>query len=213
MISFPDWSSAELAAGEAYRARIRARPPLPFDPSMIDELPVILRSRRLERILTWHEAGVFTPDQLNALLAEWWSSIERPSALAKGRLTRAFKFAGFVTDTEGVMPPTTPLTLFRGAGVNYSRGHAWTTDERVAAWFARRLLGLSPESSPRLYTTLIAPAHVLGIFHHRDEAEVVINPFALRGRLSWRSGVRATDERVIRLAEECSAMRRAKKTP
>ncbi len=42
----------------------------------------------------------------------------------------------------------------------------------------------------------------LGIFHGRNELEVIINPLGLRGKLHWGSGLRATDERVIRLADE-----------
>jgi hypothetical protein len=69
-----------------------------------------------------------------------------------------------------------------------------------------------PEANPSVFTTTIAPQHVLGIFHGRNEAEVVIDPFALRGRSALTAGIPATDARVVRLVEEYVAMRQAKKT-
>ena len=189
-------------------ARIRTRPALPFDPSMIGELGVIETHRRLERVLTWYEAGVLTSDQLNDLLANWWSHGGWPADIGTGRLIRAFKYAGFVTDTAGVTAPVEPVTVYRGAGVHNYRGLAWTTDAGVAAWFARLLLLRLPETYPQLFTTTIAPKHVLGVFNNRREAEIVVNAFALRGKLPFESGIPATDERVIRLAEEHIASRK-----
>jgi hypothetical protein len=197
----PELRARLFEAAQLYRDSIRQRPPLPFDPSMIGELTVIHPEQRLRRILAWFEAGVLTPEQLNELLAEWWTSGGWPADIGKSRFVRAFKYAGFVIDTEGVTPPTEPLVVYRGAGAHNYRGLAWTTDERVAAWFARRLVLVYPEMSPVVLTTTIAPKHVLGIFHGRNEAEAVVNVHALRG-LDYFSGVRATDERVIRLAEE-----------
>jgi len=174
---------------------------------MIDELGVIQTENRLRRIATWYEAGDLTPTLLNDLLAEWWTNGGWPDDMGTRRLVKMFKDAGFVTDTEGVTPPTEPLVLYRGAGVHNYRGLAWTTDETVAAWFARKLvwlqeLRLMEETAPCLFSVTVPPRHILGIFHGRNEAEVIVNPFGLRGRLKWGSGIRAVDERVIRLAEE-----------
>jgi hypothetical protein len=180
---------------------------------MIEELPVIRSGHRLQRILTWSQAGALTPTELNRLLAEWWTSCEWICNVGRSRLTRMFKYAGFVTDAEGVTAPTAPMTLYRGAGVHNYRGLAWTTDERVAAWFARRVALVDSETYPQVYSITIAPQHVLGIFHGRNEAEVVINLFALRGRLALASGIPVTEERIVRLAAECSAMRQSKGTP
>ncbi len=193
----------------------RERPPLPFDPAMMDDMLLIPKSMRVRRIALWWEHDCLTHKQLNALLAEHWGLGGWPADMGLGtrRLVGMFKDAGFVTDTEGVAAPTEPLTLYRGAGVHAIRGMAWSTDERVAAWFARRLMLVYPESGPCLYTITMPPRHVLGRFLSMGEEEVVVNAFALRGRLDARSGVYAADPRVIALAgqHEEERIRRARR--
>ena len=73
----------------------------------------------------------------------------------------------------------------------------------VAAWFARRVLLMQSENRyPCLYTATIPPRYVLGMFHDCHEAEVVINPYGLRGRLDSNSAIYAEDDRVIQLAAQ-----------
>jgi hypothetical protein len=172
-------------------------------PLSFQEMLLIPRGDRLWTIFEAFEEGVLTPARLNTLLVDWWVSIEFPmKLLGKQRLVRMFRFAGFVTDTEGITAPTEPLTVYRGADIAARYGLAWTTNEAIAAWFARRHSWMFPQSRQRLYTVTIAPRHVLGILQGRNEAEVIVNPLGLRGKLDRDSGIPVSDERVQELAEQ-----------
>jgi len=193
------------AQGAAVRAA-RERPPLPFDPSMMDDMRLIPTSMRVKRIAFWWAQGCLTREHLNTLLAENWGLGGWPADMGLGtrRLVRMFRDAGFVTDTAGITAPTEPITLYRGAGIHNVRGLAWSTDEQVAAWFAVRLHHFMPETYPCLYTVTMPPHHVLGRFLGVREEEVVVNALALRGRVDFGEGVHATDPRVMELARQHS---------
>lgn len=201
----------EVCCNAHIRERLE-RPPLPFDSSMMSDMLLIPKSMRVRRIAFWWEHGCLSREQLNTLLAEHWGVGGWPADMRLGtrRLVRMFKDAGFVTDTEGMTAPTEPLTLYRGAGFHNINGLAWTTDERVAAWFARRLMRLFPESGPCLYSVTMPPQHILGRFLQMKEEEVVINALALRGRIPAMSGVYAEEPRVIALADEYNAYKAAR---
>lgn len=118
------------------------------------------------------------PDALNRMLEMYWSLTESPSAYGTGRLVALFERAGFVTDAPDVPPPLEPMTVFRGVpATGKARGLSWTPDEHKGGWFARRGSILVPGI---VYAAEIDPQHVLGIFHERGEAEVVVNPRRLR---------------------------------
>ena len=175
----------------AYQRAACERLPLPFDPSMMDDFLLIPKSMRVRRIALWWSHGCLSQQQLNQLLASEWTDGGWPADMKLGtrRLVRMFRDAGFVTDTEGVVPPTEPMTLYRGAGVHNVRGLAWSTNEEVAIWFARRLHRFMPETYPCLYTVTMPPHHILGRFLDRDEDEVIVNALALRCRVDFGDGV------------------------
>lgn len=141
-------------------------------------LLLIPRADRLLTIEEWFDAGEVAVDELRALLAAWWLDAEGPSNLGVVRWVRLFKAAGFVADRAGTEPPIDPLTVYRGIqGYGRRRGLSWTLDRDRAAWFARRFPHFGAS------VVLVArprPRHVLGIFHGREEAEVVVNPRGLR---------------------------------
>lgn len=188
----------------------RPQPPaFPFDPSLAtDGAMLALDDRdRLPRILAWFQAGCLTPDQLNQLLVDWWWKVGYRGRHGNYKLVRMFRFAGFVTDDTSVRPPFDPLVLHRGCTVGHERGFSWSTDRDVAAWFARAAFTATGEA--RLLTALVPPRHVLGIVGGRNEGEVIVNPFGLRGRIT--ENLDAADasveiaalQHLIRRAEEC----------
>ncbi len=148
-------------------------------------LLVIPRAERLPMIAAWNRAGHISRDQLRALLAEWWSDTEHPSAYGVGAVVSLFRAAGFVTDTPGTEPPAGPLTIYRGISSLWGergerttrRGVSWTEDREQAVWFARRFSFNGPGT---LLTAEVSPEHVLGIFHGRGEVEVVVDPRRVR---------------------------------
>ncbi len=144
----------------------------------LPDLFLIPRPDRLPMIAAWHRSGRISSDQLRDLLAEWWPDTELPSSYGVGFLVSLFRAAGFVTDTPGVEPPIESLTIHRGIDeLGKQRGVSWTLDRERAVWFARRFSFRGPGT---LLTAEIPPEHVLGIFHGRGEAEIVVDPKRLR---------------------------------
>jgi hypothetical protein len=125
----------------------------------------------------WYRAGALDAVMLNQALAKHWSRVEFPSQFGKRKLVRLFRAAGFVTDTEGTEPPTAPLVVYRGCGDRFVRGLSWTTDLDSARWFAARF---AAAVGACLCVAEIPPEHVLGLFHWRREAEVIVDPARLR---------------------------------
>ncbi len=120
----------------------------------------------------------FTPEQLQQLIRPWWTLIEFPGNLGTGRMVDLFQAAGFVSDQDDVTAPTEVLTVYRGVqGYGSPRGLSWTTDLDKAVWFARRWPYLPLGT---VWAAEVPPKHVLGMFHGREEAEVVVNPRGLR---------------------------------
>jgi hypothetical protein len=167
-------------------------PPFPFDSALIEWQPMILvpTEERLRRIAIWYECGCLTPEQLNRLLAEWWTDGGYPQGLGIRRLVRMFKTAGFVSaDDEGhsLAPPTAPLTVYRGAEPGNERGLSWSRDRDIAAWFADRIVKVMKRPAG-LWETTVPPRHVLGFFDDRNEQEVIVNPFGLnRARMRYQN--------------------------
>ncbi len=122
----------------------------------------------------------FTPEQLRQLIGDWWTQIEYPSqiALRQPQVLDLFRAAGFVANPADVAQPTEVLTVYRGVqGEGSPRGLSWTTELDRAVWFARRWPFLPLGT---VWAAEVPPKHVLGIFHNREEAEVVVNPRNLR---------------------------------
>lgn len=133
---------------------------------------------RLPHALRYYRC--FAPDVARVLLAHSYDSAEIASPLGVGRLIAAFRRVGFVTDTEGLEPPSSPLLVFRGTGASrrwFALG--WTTDEERAEWFARRFLSRQPGT---VFTAMVPPEGVLGMLNARKESTVIVDPRRLRER-------------------------------
>ncbi len=91
-----------------------------------------------------------------------------------------FKIAGFVTDVCWTEAPTTSWRLYRGHDVGHMRGMAWTTSRAKARWFADRFYEVRPATF--VFEATIPPHAVLATIAGRNENEVVVNPYCLRGR-------------------------------
>jgi len=134
---------------------------------------------RIGRIVYWYMGGALTEERLRTLLATWWASGEGHSTYGTGRLVAVFQAAGFVTDTAGVGPPAGELTVYRGVTAGRNRRRiSWTLEPDIAAWFARRYALMDGRGA--VLAAEVSPRHVLGIFHERQEAEVVVNWRGLR---------------------------------
>ncbi|MGD9890694.1 MAG: hypothetical protein AB7R89_29630 [Dehalococcoidia bacterium] len=154
-------------------ARVRA---LIARGALVEALKIVEKPSKLVIIARWWDFDQINAGTLNRCLAEEWNMVEAPSIEGTRRLVRLFRAADFVTDTPGTERPVEPITIYRGAGLRSKRGLSWTTDRDTAVWFATRW-----DAADRyVFTTTIAPRHVLGIFHDRQEREVVISPFGLR---------------------------------
>ena len=121
------------------------------------------------------ERGLVAPEVLNAVLASEWTNAGYPADLGAARVVTLLRHAGFVTDTEGLTPPTDRLLVYRGADRRAARGVCWTTNPELAAWFAERgaYFG-NPQTT--VFTAMVAPRGVLGVFLGRGESEVVVDP-------------------------------------
>ena len=79
--------------------------------------------------------------------------------------------------------PSSPITVFRGVrkSVNrkFIRGVSWSTSPGVASWFATR--GTTEADSPAVYQLSVPPDNIFFMTNEREEMEVVINPFGLKG--------------------------------
>ncbi len=152
---------------------------LPFDPVFIEEMGFLSHFERMPLIITWHNRGQLETDELNRLLSDNWShsGYAADMDLEEWEWVELFETAGFVTDTPGYVRPTAPLAIYRGARLGGERGWSWSTDRDVAAWFARRSHDFGTPAV--LLSATIAPAYILGAFHDRNEAEVLIDPDGL----------------------------------
>lgn len=95
-------------------------------------------------------------------LREWilpvWQAAEFPATLGHALWLEMFAATGYVDDSgiEEWEAPPDPLTVYRGASVDRSRGLSWTWDFERAEWFAnpRRLRG---QWTPQELTRFDAP--------------------------------------------------------
>jgi hypothetical protein len=136
----------------------------------------------LEVIDAWYECGALDATTLGRCLIAAWNLIEFPHDHGTERLVELFTAAGFLTDTNGVVAPTAPLTVYRGAGHEYRFGLSWTTSIETAQKFARRVRLCYPGTADTVavYAAEVAPGYVLAMFNGRKESEVVVSPDGLR---------------------------------
>ena len=139
-------------------------------------LHLIERPYRLQTLAAWWKSKVFTDvAELKEALCYAWPDTESDDT-TNSRVIREvinmFKQSGFCTDhsDENEARPTEKLTIYRGGLPN---GIAWSTDNKVAEWFAKRFQDNEPEP---IYKATVEPEHVLARFFKRNEHEVVIDP-------------------------------------
>lgn len=139
-------------------------------------------------------ADMVPDDLLPGLLPHAWAfSTHYPSAYADmDTYVALFRRAGFVTDFLEVIPPKSPLTIYRGvphARDEGTRAIAWTSDLNVARYFAHRLDHLAdPEIfgedvrqvEPTIWKATVPPEGVLALFYGQNEIEVVVDPGSLQ---------------------------------
>ncbi len=77
-------------------------------------------------------------------------------------------------------PRTSRLWRSREAKRNSWRGLSRTDDPRQAAWFADRFRNCRPATF--VFKVTVDPHRVLAIIGGRNENEVVLNPYCLRGK-------------------------------
>ena len=72
-----------------------------------------------------------------------------------------------------------PVTVFRGCGKRHVRGMAWTTDRKIAEFFARG--GRFPQPrDPVIATAEIEKSAVFFVTQSRNESEVVLDPYRVK---------------------------------
>ena len=149
---------------------------VPFDPFLIGDMVLLSHYERLPLICTWYERGELDGTSLNQLLADSWSHGGYPYDIGWdiADWVELFEDAGFVSDQPGTVPPTEPITVFRGGPPGSERGMSWTTDKALGEFFATR--NVWREGAAELWQSTILPEYVYGLFFHRQESEVVLNP-------------------------------------
>lgn len=122
----------------------------------------------------------FAEDDAKDLLADVWCEARYPWRLGATDLVEVFRGVGFVADTPGLEPPTSPLTVYRSAG---SSGRwfrlSWTTDEEKAGQFVDRP---ASKKTGDVFRAEIPPEDVLADLRGRGNSEVVVDPRRLRKR-------------------------------
>lgn len=95
-------------------------------------------------------------------------------------------------------PPTSPLTIWRGASLSsQGRGMSWTQFRDCAVTFAQAWADIHQGGSG-LFRAVVPPAAVLAMFRDEREDEVVVNPNMLRGRVSLVDAIGESPESAAR---------------
>jgi len=123
------------------------------------------------------------------LLHAVWTSVENLwqyksvlPILFRGRQTTITEMMTDEDDrkTFDALPDT--LDIYRGCQWRNRRGWSWTTERKVAEFFARRFL--KNGSKGRIVTALVRKQNVLFYTNCRQEREVVINPINTENKCS-----------------------------
>jgi hypothetical protein len=144
-----------------------------FTESSTSELPQYPAHTQLIRIAQWFEQETLSSEELNSLLARWWTTGGYAADIGNKLAIEMFRFAGFVGQTELTRPPTQAIELYRGAPIGRELGLSWSFDRDVAAWFSRLAISMGMEGI--LCATSVGPHQVLGVFDGSTENEAAID--------------------------------------
>lgn len=139
--------------------------------------------QRADMLWKWWSEGEIDREGLRCMILHAWDHGPRAGYIVLGevRWITLFRAAGFVSD-DGSARPTEAMTVWRGAPTwTEGRGFSWSLSRERAIWFRDRWILRRVTAS--IYRTHIVPRQILALDrNNRGEAEVVVNPRALRGR-------------------------------
>ena len=129
-----------------------------------------------ERIfLTWLCRRHLTQREYERALRAAWTGVEKPSRTFGRNTPMLFKdCVPARMSSKGYAKLPESITVYRGvSGKGKPRGYSWTTDIRVATFFATRFECFG---EARLYQATVAKSDVVMFVSDRSEAEVVVVP-------------------------------------
>lgn len=138
------------------------------------------RPYRLDKALDLIDEGACESEAEEAeLLLYVWTDAEPATTHYEDdfimRFTDALDRLGFVSDSDREKP-TQPMTVYR-AGIR--EGIAWTTDVKIATFFAERFATLHGRRT--IYRATCPPSAVYALVDGRNEHEVLVKPWRLIG--------------------------------
>ncbi len=125
------------------------------------------------------DAGQISDLDLRGLIPDTWLYMDWPERVIGAALwTRMFRAAGFLSIPYGLLRPSTPLTVYRGARAERRGGMSWTEDVNRADQFRQRHSWHAPTA---IYRTVVSPSAVLALLERLGESppEVVVDPAML----------------------------------
>lgn len=134
---------------------------------------LIERPYRLSYLRRLYERDTITYDEMTELLLYWWTDTELPQSSQDDAII-LFQQIGFMTDDqEGWDAMPDELELWRGVDGKFEMtkdGPAWSTNRKVAEFFARRY-----EGGQDLYRIVIQKEEATAWITGRDESEVILD--------------------------------------
>src|SRR5258705_3184552 len=119
--------------------------------------------------------GLLDLDEHPSVVADAWSSAEYPERSEEPYIwAELFRLAGYTHDGQPAVPPTEPLTVYRGCTPEGRKGMSWTSDLAIARRFAHGQL--RGRALGHAYALDIAPDKLLAYIHEtgRHGSEYVI---------------------------------------
>lgn len=136
----------------------------------------INKGNRFDYLNSLHKVGLITDQECAEAVYSIWTSQERFNrcGMPKIKLIKAMKMAEksplFQADINELSDGNM-VTVYRGVRVNNYRGLSWTTDKKIAEWFAKRF-GTNGDRC-YVFTGTIKKKDIIGLFDSRNEKEVV----------------------------------------
>lgn len=139
-------------------------------------MDTVNRGNRFDYLKYLHKEKLLTDQECANIVYSIWTMQERfhRCGMPKIKLIKFMKMAEksplFQSDIDELSDGNT-VTVYRGVRVNNYRGLSWTTDKKVAEWFARRF-GTNGHKC-YVFTGTIKKKDIIGLFDSRNEKEVV----------------------------------------